>query len=219
MSIPTPIQLMQQTRLYLCTDARREKGDFADFVDAAYRGGVDVIQLRDTTLDAREELDYFELLAAAAQRHGRLFAANDRADIAALTQAPVLHLGQRDLPAASARKLLERLDLPVVIGRSNNSVELAAASREDPDVDYYTIGPVWPTPTKPGRPAVGVDAVAQVARQAKGNPKPWFAIGDIHAGNIDAVIAAGATRVVVVRAITQAEDPEAAALLLREHLG
>ena len=90
-------------RLYLCTDARQDRGDFADFVDAAYAGGVDIIQLRDKSLEAAEELELLEVLHQAARRHGRLWAVNDRADLASLSGAPVFHIGQKDLPLGAAR--------------------------------------------------------------------------------------------------------------------
>jgi thiamine-phosphate pyrophosphorylase len=98
--------LPRSARLYLCTDARRDRGDFGEFVEAAFAGGVDIIQLRDTEIEAAEELELLAVLRAAAERHGRLWAVNDRADIALLSGAPVFHIGQQDLPVASARSLL-----------------------------------------------------------------------------------------------------------------
>lgn len=203
------LELLGAARLYVCTDARLNTGDFAEFVDAAYRGGVDIIQLRDKSLDAGDELGMFEVLADAARRHGKLFAANDRADVAALSGADVLHLGQRDIPIGSARSLV---DSRVLFGQSTHSREQAAAARVG-DPDYYCIGPVWPTPTKPGRAAVGLDAVRAVAADDDGSA-PWFAIGGIDLDNVHEVVEAGARRICVVRAVTRAEDPEAAARAL-----
>lgn len=212
------------SRLYLCTDARTEQRDFGDFVEAAFSGGVDIIQLRDKALEAAEELELLALLQAAAERHGKLWSVNDRADIAVLSGSPILHLGQTDLPLQSARTLLDRSGNDAArLGLSSHSPQQAAAAAASPLVDYYCTGPLWATPTKPGRAAVGlglVRAAAQLdARQRKGGrvPKPWFAIGGIDQRNIGEVVAAGAERVVVVRAITQADDPaEAARRLLGE---
>jgi thiamine-phosphate pyrophosphorylase len=208
--------LLHRAQLYVCTDARLEQGDFAEFVDAAYRGGVDIIQLRDKHLEAGAELEYFAILREAARRHGKLFAANDRADVAILSGAEILHVGQGDIPVASARRLLPRGSL---IGLSTHSVEQAARARSA-GVDYFCIGPVWPTPTKPGRPAVGLDTVAQVGEEAaRERPDlPWFAIGGVGLDTVDEVVGAGASRIVVVRAVTTADDPEDAARRLRAHL-
>lgn len=202
-------ELLDAARLYVCTDARRDTADFAEFVDAAYRGGVDIIQLRDKSIDAADELETFEVLADAARRHGKLFAANDRADVAALSGAHVLHLGQGDIPIGSARTLV---DSRVLFGQSTHSRDQAAAARAG-DSDYYCIGPVWPTPTKPGRAAVGLEAVRAVAADDDGSV-PWFAIGGIDLHNVLEVAEAGARRICVVRAVTRADDPEAAARAL-----
>ena len=210
-------------RLYLCTDARRDRGDFEDFVDAAFAGGVDIIQLRDKSLEAAEELELLEVLHAAAQRHGRLWAVNDRADIASLSGAPVFHIGQKDISLDAARGFLGK---DAVIGLSTHSpkqVDAAiAASPGRKGLDYFCVGPVWATPTKPGRAAVGLDLVRYAAQaigraDAEGTGKvdggalPWFAIGGIDLSNVEQVVDAGARRIVVVRAITDAADPAHAA--------
>ena len=193
-------------RLYLCTDARRGRGDLAEFADAALAGGVDVVQLRDKGIEALEELAALRVLADACRRHGRLLAVNDRADVAHAAGADVLHLGQGDLPVPAARALLGD---GVLIGRSCHAEPEVAAAAVQPGADYFCTGPVWPTPTKPGRPAPGLDLVWYAA--ALGTDRPWFAIGGIDQGNVHAVLAAGARRIVVVRAITEAPDPYAAA--------
>jgi thiamine-phosphate pyrophosphorylase len=207
--------------LYLCTDARRERGDLAEFTEAALAGGVDLIQLRDKgspgeqqfgPLEARDELAALEVLADAARRHNALLAVNDRADIARAAGADVLHLGQDDLPLTVARDILGAGPL---IGRSTHDraqVETAAAEA----VDYFCVGPCWPTPTKPGRPAPGLDLVRFTAEMA--TDKPWFAIGGIDRHRLPEVLAAGARRIVVVRAITAADDPQAAAQQLKARL-
>ncbi len=209
-----PSERLANALLYLCTDARRERGDLAEFADAALAGGVDIVQLRDKgspgeqrfgPLEARQELEALATLADAARRHGALLAANDRADIAVASGADVLHLGQDDLPLAIARDLIGPRPL---IGRSTHDpAQVAAAVGEE--VDYFCVGPCWPTPTKPGRPAPGLELV-RVAAELR-TDKPWFAIGGIDAERLPEVLAAGARRIVVVRAITAADDPRAAA--------
>ncbi|MFN8032908.1 MAG: thiamine phosphate synthase [Mycobacterium sp.] len=208
-------------RLYLCTDARRERGDLAEVADAALSGGVDIIQLRDKgspgeqrfgPLEARGELAALEILADAARRHGALLAVNDRADIARAAGADVLHLGQDDLPLEAAHDIVGP---DMLIGRSTHELgEAARAVMED--VDYFCVGPCWPTPTKPGRPAPGLDLVRAVAGMRP--DKPWFAIGGIDESRLPEVLGAGAHRIVVVRAITAAADPAAAASRLSSAL-
>ena len=204
---------LADARLYLCTDARRDRGDLAEFADAALAGGVDIVQLRDKgpdgPLEARDELAALEVLAEACARHGALLAVNDRADVALASGADVLHLGQDDLPVPWARKVVGD---EVVIGRSAHSAAETAAAADEPGVDYFCAGPCWPTPTKPGRPAPGLDLVRTGA--ARPPARPWFAIGGSRRRRLDEVLAAGAERVVVVRAITEADDPRAAAAAL-----
>lgn len=216
-----PRTTLAAARLYLCTDARRERGDLAEFADAALSGGVDIIQLRDKgspgehqfgPLEARGELAALEILADAARRHGALLAVNDRADIAYAAGADVLHLGQDDLPLDVARRIVGP---DTLIGRSTHETGEAARALME-DVDYFCVGPCWPTPTKPGRPAPGLDLVRAVASMH--SDKPWFAIGGIDEQRLPEVIDAGARRVVVVRAITAAADPQAAARRLRSVL-
>jgi len=201
---------LADARLYLCTDARAGRGDLADFLDAALAGGVEIVQLRQKGLEARAELAYLEVFAEACARHGALLAVNDRADVALAAGADVLHLGQDDLPVPWARRIVGD---GVLIGRSSHSPAQAAAAAEEPGVDYFCTGPCWPTPTKPGRPAPGLPLVSWAADHAgrSGHGRPWFAIGGISLSRFDEVLAAGADRVVVVRAITEAEDPRAAA--------
>ncbi|WP_216852812.1 thiamine phosphate synthase [Phytoactinopolyspora halotolerans] len=200
-------------RLYLCTDARRDSGDLEQFLHAALSGGVDIVQLRDKTLDVKDELELQPLVARVAAEYGALVAVNDRADVARLTGATVFHTGQGDLPVGASRQLLGP---DVILGRSTDSVQLATEADADPHVDYFCVGPVWPTPTKEGRAAVGLETVRAVAES---EPRtPWFAIGGIDQSNIEQVVDAGARRVVVVRAITQASDPEQAAARLRSVL-
>ncbi|MGK3200787.1 thiamine phosphate synthase [Amycolatopsis sp. MEPSY49] len=206
---------LDAARLYLCTDARTSRGDLASFADAALAGGVDIIQLRDKTgaLEAAQEIAALEVLAEACARHGALLSVNDRADVALAVGADVLHLGQDDIPVGLARRILGD---EVVIGRSTHSVSQASAAASEPGVDYFCTGPCWPTPTKPGRSAPGLDLVRSTAAAAPA--RPWFAIGGIDGDRLPSVLEAGASRIVVVRAITEAEDPEAAARELRARL-
>ena len=197
---------LADARLYLCTDGRRAQGDLAEFLDAVLAGGVDIIQLREKGLEAREELALLEVFASACQRHGRLLAVNDRADVALAAGADVLHLGQDDLPVSAARRILGPGPL---IGRSSHSPAQAGLAAAEEGVDYFCAGPVWTTPTKPGRPATGLGLISHVASLR--SERSWFAIGGISFERLDDVLAAGATRVVVVRAITEADDPGAAA--------
>ncbi|CCQ14969.1 Thiamine-phosphate pyrophosphorylase [Rhodococcus sp. AW25M09] len=218
----TPRERLASARLYLCTDARREKGDLAQFAEAALSGGVDIIQLRDKNsagereygpLEAKDELAALAVLLAATKRHGALLAVNDRADLALASGADVLHLGQGDLPVHYARKILGP---DVVIGRSTqNRAQSSLAAIED-GVDYFAVGPVWPTPTKPNRKAAGLEALRATADALP--ERPWFAIGGVDATNVDQVRATGADRIVVVRAITEARDPQAAARQLVQAL-
>ncbi|WP_194816322.1 thiamine phosphate synthase [Nocardia sp. XZ_19_385] len=218
----SPRERLATARLYLCTDARREKGDLAKFADAALAGGVDIIQLRDKgspgeakfgPLEAKAELGALAELKAAARRHGALFAVNDRADIALAAGADVLHLGQGDLPPWYARRILGP---DVVIGRSSHNRAQAGLAAIDEHIDYFCTGPVWATPTKPGRTPSSIDLIRSTA---DAHPtRPWFAIGGIELGRVPEVLAAGADRIVVVRAITDARDPEAAARELKAAL-
>ncbi|MFB8396752.1 thiamine phosphate synthase [Streptomyces yangpuensis] len=197
---------LSDARLYLCTDARKRQGDLPEFLDAVLAGGVDIVQLRDKGMEAGEELEHLQVFAEAARRHGRLLAVNDRADVAHAIGSDVLHLGQGDIPVPAARAILGG---QVLIGRSCHAEDEVAAAAAEPGVDYFCTGPCWPTPTKPGRHAPGLDLVRYAASLEQ--DRPWFAIGGIDARNLDEVLDAGATRVVVVRAITEASDPGAAA--------
>jgi thiamine-phosphate pyrophosphorylase len=209
-AVPAPLA---DARLYLCTDSRRRQGDLARFLDAVLGAGVDIVQLREKGLEAADELRLLDVFAAAAHRHGRLFAVNDRADVALAAGADVLHLGQDDLPVAVARRIVGEATL---VGRSSHDPGQFDAADAEPGVDYVCAGPVWTTPTKPGRPAAGLALIEHAARAAT---RPWFAIGGIESpARLDEVIAHGARRVVVVRAITEADDPAAAARVFAERL-
>ncbi|RSS41161.1 thiamine phosphate synthase [Streptomyces sp. WAC08241] len=211
--MPTPRERLADARLYLCTDARKRQGDLPAFLDAVLSSGVDVVQLRDKGMEAAEELEHLAVFAEAARRHGRLLAVNDRADVAHAIGSDVLHLGQGDLPVPAARAILGD---EVLIGRSCHAEDEVAAAAAEPGVDYFCTGPCWPTPTKPGRHAPGLGLVRYAAGLAQ--DRPWFAIGGIDEANLDEVLDAGARRIVVVRAITEADDPAAATAALAKRV-
>ncbi|MFM9615289.1 thiamine phosphate synthase [Streptomyces niveiscabiei] len=211
--MPDAAVQLADARLYLCVDARKRQGDLPEFLDAVLAGGVDIVQLRDKGLEAAEELEHLAVFADACARHGKLLAVNDRADIAHAAAADVLHLGQGDLPVPAARAIVGPRTL---IGRSTHSAAEAEAATVQEGVDYFCTGPCWPTPTKPGRPAPGLGLVRHTASLAPA--RPWFAIGGIDLTNLDEVLEAGARRVVVVRAISEATDPGEAAASLKKRL-
>jgi thiamine-phosphate pyrophosphorylase len=194
-------------RLYLVCDARPRA-----FLEAALRGGVDVIQLRDKTLGVADLIAAAREFRVAADRFRALFVLNDRPDLVAACDADGVHVGQDDGGVAEARAVVgpDR-----IIGRSTHAPNQGAAADADAHVDYLAVGPVHATPTKPGRPAAGLEYVEWAAANVS---KPWFAIGGLDAGNVREVTARGASRIVVVRAIADAADPEAAARALRAAL-
>jgi thiamine-phosphate pyrophosphorylase len=202
-------QRLLEARVYLCTDARRGGGDLSAFLDEVLPAGVDIVQLRDKSLDARDEIELAETLGVVTRRHGAMFSINDRADIAWIARPDVLHLGQNDLPVPAARAILGD---DVVIGRSTHApheVDMAIAS----GVDYFCVGPLW---TSGERSPAGHQLVSYAA--GRGSPQPWFAMGGITPDNLDEVIDAGATRVVVDRAVTTADDPAAVVAELARRL-
>ena len=205
----SPRERLASASLYLCTDARRERGDLAEFVAAALRGGVDIVQLRDKGSAGEREFGALEAAQEIDHEHGALVAVNDRADVAFAARADVLHLGQDDLPVPVARQIVGP---DVVIGRSTHDGAQARAAAAEEGVDYFCTGPCWPTPTKPGRTAPGLPLVRETAAAAPA--RKWFAIGGIDLPRVPEVTAAGADAIVVVRAITAADDPEAAARAL-----
>ena len=202
---------LARARLYVVTGAREDRGDLKGFFDSILGAGVDVVQLREKDAEAGDLLRWGATFRDAAERHGALFIVNDRPDVAFALGADGVHLGQGDLPPSVAREILGD---DVIIGRSTHSPAQWDAAA--PEADYLCIGPVWETPTKPGRPAAGLDAVRHAA--GSGETRPWFAIGGISEENLSDVVEAGATRVVVVRAVTESHDPAGAVRSLLEGL-
>jgi thiamine-phosphate pyrophosphorylase len=191
-----------EKRLYLITAGRP---DLEPFLEAAIRGGVDIIQIRDKQLGDQELLSVLERAREVTRRLDVPLVVNDRPDLAAACEADFVHVGQEDMPVAEAR------EFNVQVGLSTH----AEHEIDGADADYIAVGPVYATPTKEGRPAVGLELVRYAASHAR---VPWFAIGGIDATNAADVVAAGAPRLAVVRAIGDAADPEGAARALRRLL-
>jgi len=197
---------LERSRLYLCTPR------------VLCPRGVDLVQLRRKGLEWREEVEELGRLRQRARDVGALVSANDRADIAAFADVDILHVGQDDLPPHLARRVLGP---DVLIGLSSHDEQQLEAAAADPDVDYFCVGPVWATPTKEGRPGVGLDLLrraVEVAPPFEPGAKPWFVTGGVAPETLDDVLATGARRVVVVRALTEAADAEAVAGELAERL-
>jgi thiamine-phosphate pyrophosphorylase len=210
------LRRLRDARLYFVCEGLPGGRDPTPLLEAALRGGVDVIQLREKAPRCAEELvslsDPFRRTAA---ERGALFVLNDRPDLVGACGADGVHVGQGDAPVDEARAAAGP---DSIIGLSTHSEdELLAALGADGAArpDQVSVGPVWATPTKEGRPPTGLGLVEFAAREAT---LPWFAIGGIDPGNVSEVAAAGAQRVVVVRAIRDADDPEAAARALRAAL-
>ena len=212
-------------RLYVVCDSEPGGRELIGVLRAAIAGGVDVVQLRDKRLSDEELTEVVRSAHTICAQGGVLLIVNDRPGVALAAGADGVHVGQEDMPVAQVRELVGPHVLiglsthaPMEIDAATAGVESAAgAGREGvTNVDYIGVGPVYATPTKPGRPAVGLELV----RYAAGHSRlPFFAIGGIDADNVEAAIEAGARRVAVVRAIADAADPEQAASTLRRALG
>jgi thiamine-phosphate pyrophosphorylase len=201
--------LLERAVLYLVCPARPGGRDLSAVLAPALAGGVDIVQLRDKRATDDELLSAAAIARRLCDDAGALLILNDRPDLVAAAGADGCHVGQDDMDVAAARALAGPQAL---VGRSTHSpADIAAAG----DADLLGVGPVFATPTKPGRPAVGLELVRHAAAHA---PVPFFAIGGIDAGNVGAVVDAGARRIAVVRAIAEAPDPRAAAAALREAL-
>jgi thiamine-phosphate pyrophosphorylase len=205
---------LADARLYFVAGATVGDASLADLVPELAGAGVDVLQLREKDMDAGPLLRAAQGLAVACRSVGIPFFVNDRPDVAVAAGADGVHLGQDDLPPAAARLVAPGS----LVGWSTHSVEQVDAVRGwDEPPDYIAVGPVYETPTKPGRAAVGLDLVTYAAAKVPAE-LPWFAIGGIDTGNLPAIVDAGARRVVVVRAIAEAPDPADAAARLRASL-
>ncbi|MFL5844610.1 MAG: thiamine phosphate synthase [Solirubrobacteraceae bacterium] len=194
--------------LYFVCGRRPGGRALADVLAPALRGGVDVFQLRDKAAPDEEILEAAAQARALCAEHGALFIVNDRPDLAVAAGADGVHVGQEDMPVEQARAIVGD---GLIVGRSTHEPDHLAGSA---DADYVAVGPVHATPTKPGRRAAGIDYVRHAAAHAPVGI-PWFAIGGIDEDNVGDIVAAGARRIVVVRAIAEAADPERAARALR----
>jgi thiamine-phosphate pyrophosphorylase len=205
---PLRRERLRTARLYFVCDARPTT-DLEALLRAALAGGADIVQLREKELGRAEIERAAATFRRIADTFSALFIVNDDPELARICDADGVHVGQDDVSAERAR---EMLGPDAIVGLSTHSEEQLAASAERP-VDYVSVGPIWETPTKEGRPGVGLELISHAAAQA---PHPFFAIGGIDAANVGEVVAAGAERLCVVRAIRDAAAPEAAATELRQ---
>jgi len=195
-----------ERRLYLCTP---DRPDLAAFLDACIAGGVDVVQLREKDLETQPLLERARLARDVCRERDVPFILNDRPDLALEVQADGVHVGQEDAPPALARRLLGP---GAIVGYSTHAPEELDAALAEP-VDYLSVGPVEPTPTKPGRPGTGLGYLSYAAGR---DSIPWFVTGGVTPKTVPDMVAAGASRFVVVRWLTEASDPKAAAHELRQ---
>jgi thiamine-phosphate pyrophosphorylase len=193
-------------RLYLCTP---DRPDLERFVEACIRGGVDIVQLRDHDLDARRTIERARLALRVCRGLGVPFVLNDRPDLALEVGADGVHVGQDDAPPALARRIL---GADAIIGHSTRGGAQLDAAIDEP-VDYVSVGPVLPTATHPTREAIGVDALRDATARAT---RPFFVTGNVRPDTVVPMLDAGATRFVVVRWLTESDDPERSARQLRE---
>jgi thiamine-phosphate pyrophosphorylase len=205
---PLRRERLRTARLYFCCEARPGGEDPEPLLRAALNGGVDIVQLREKELPRRE----VELAALTFRRlcdtYSALFIVNDDPDLARACNADGVHVGQDDMAASDVRSAVGP---DAIVGLSTHSEEQIVAAAEQP-VDYVSVGPIWETPTKAGRPAVGLGLIRHAAARS---PHPFFAIGGIDPSNAAQVVDAGAQRICVVRAIRDAKDPTVVAEELR----
>lgn len=191
---------LEKSYLYLVTPARPAAGDLDDFLARVLGAGVDIVQLREKNMEAGPLLGFCEVARRRTEEFGALFIVNDRVDVALAAGADGVHVGQDDLPVAEVRR---QMGPGMIVGLSTHSEQQFLAGL-NADVDYLAVGPVFVTPTKPGRPAVGTELVAFAAGH---RARPVFSIGGINRGNLGQVRRAGGSRVAVVRALTESADP------------
>ena len=199
---------LRRARLYLCTGIRDGAEELSRFLDAVLAAGVDVVQMREKTGTVDQQRDAARAFRRLTDKHAALFIVNDDPTLATSCDADGVHLGQEDMAPEAARRLLGR---DLVIGRSTHSPDELLRAHDEP-VDYLGVGPVHATPTKPGREGVGLEYVRFAVQNAT---VPFFVTGGMDLATIPPVLEAGASRVVVVRALTEATDPAAAAKALR----
>jgi thiamine-phosphate pyrophosphorylase len=191
---------LSAARLYVVTGAREETGDLREFLEAILSAGVDIVQLREKHAEAGELIRWGKDFREATDRHDALFIVNDHPGVALAVEADGVHVGQNDLPPAIARRVVGNGGIVGLSTHTRGQWDEASG-----DADYLCAGPVWETPTKPGRLATGLDLIQYAAKS--GEERPWFAIGGINAETLPEVVEAGARRIVIVRAVTEAVDP------------
>jgi thiamine-phosphate pyrophosphorylase len=204
---PRRREWLRRARLYFVCEARPHGHDPEELLRPALQAGVDVVQLREKDGDEREIVRAGRVFRRLCDAYDALFVVNDRPELAIACAADGVHIGQDDADPAEVRRMVGS---DVLIGLSTHSPAQVDAAR---GVDYISVGPVHATPTKPEYAEVGTDLVRYAAEHAQ---VPFFAIGGIDAGNVAAVVSAGAVRVAVVRAIRDADDPGSVARALRE---
>jgi thiamine-phosphate pyrophosphorylase len=205
---PLRRERMRTARLYFVCEAQPHGEDPDELLQAALNGGVDIVQLREKELDREQIERSAQTFRRLCDTYSALFIVNDDPYLAQSCDADGVHVGQDDVAAAEARQVLGP---EAIVGLSTHSEEQLAASADAP-VNYVSVGPIWETPTKQGRPGVGLGLVEHAAAAA---PHPFFAIGGIDPSNAPQVVAAGARRLGVVRAIRDAVNPTATAEALR----
>ncbi len=201
-------------RVYAVTDLKTSDPTILGRIEAAYRGGADIVQLRSKTCSDQELFRVGEKVRLLSRKYRRLYFVNDRLDLALATDADGLHVGQEDLPLSVIRRLMRNAGKTLFLGKSTHSLNQAiAAEKEKPD--YIGVGPVFKTPTKKDYIPVGLELVEAVSRKMK---IPWVAIGGIDEANIEQVLRAGARRCAFVRAIFEMEDVKYATQVLRKKI-
>ncbi len=198
---------LARAHLYFVADI----GGLERALDGALAGGADLVQLRDKTAGGHDLLAAAERARERCEARRALFILNDRPDLAVAAGADGVHVGQDDMSVARAREIVGD---EAIVGLSTHSIEQADAGARS-GADYIAVGPVHATPTKEGRPAIGLEPIRHAAAHVG---LPWFAIGGIDADTVGDVVDAGATRGVIVRAIAHAPDPEAVSRALRDTL-
>jgi thiamine-phosphate pyrophosphorylase len=214
MSLNWKEKVFKDFRLYAVTDLKDDDPGILKKIEQAYRGGADIIQLRSKLLTDAALVRLGLKIGKIAAKYRKLYFVNDRVDLALATGADGVHLGQEDLPVALAQRLARDVGRKILIGKSTHSLKQALAAVKE-GADYIGVGPVFRTPTKPHTKSVGLRFVKQAASRIR---IPWVAIGGIDLTNIGDVVAAGANRVAVVRAVFSAKDPERAARELKYQL-
>ena len=205
-------ELLQNFKLYAITDLKTFDPKFPERVEQAFRGGVDIIQLRSKELPDVRFLEIGRIIRMIAEKRRKLFFVNDRVDLAIILKADGVHLGQDDLPIVAAKKLMGKNKL--FIGRSTHSLAQASQAEKE-GADYIGFGPIFTTPTKPTYRPIGFENIAMLKRVTK---IPFVCIGGIDESNVDQLLCAGAERIAVVRAIFDQVDTFRAAQRLKEKL-